>query len=259
MKRIYSIFAFVAVTILLWFSCSKMPVEPKPAVKTANATATVLGVDAVDNTYLSGVSVYTQEGVPATLRPWPEKGRNLTPIEPNNIEPGHYLFVGIKAGYDTAYSPLEVTITDTVSTVYTVYLIMHKIKQKTLPDSLIYIEGGDSTSCGDTLVVQGTKTIKNYKVIVLNGSNGPIRHIDMKSGWDYKNKQQFIIFYCNNNKSKLPLDQFSHKYTKMTLQSGIDPERKDDWLWYGRYEINFGLLLISKIAEQDQWYKMLRL
>lgn len=137
MKRNLGIFIVMFLAVLLVASCSKMaPTEPDrqdepedPVVPVdVTVTASVLGVDAVDNTYMSGVSVYTQEGEPATYRPWPAEGRNTTPIEPNDIELGHYLFVGVKAGHDTAYSPLEVTAADTM---LNVYLVMHKTQAPT--------------------------------------------------------------------------------------------------------------------------------
>jgi len=115
------------------FNCSKMPNEPIHQEEVEDPVETLLAVYSTesDDSPLSGVSVYTKEGVPATLRPWPEFDRNVTPVEFNDVEPGSYTVVGIKAGYDT---------TVTSVTIYpggqeTVYLVMHKIETVTPTDT----------------------------------------------------------------------------------------------------------------------------
>ncbi|MFC1622705.1 hypothetical protein ACFL1Y_01805 [Patescibacteria group bacterium] len=133
------------------------------------------------------------------------------------------------------------------------------MRQTLFPDSLIYIEGGDTTSDGDTLIVQGTKIFDHYQVVVLNGSDGPIRHIDMCTGWDYKNSVQFtVIKDCCADIVKIPFDQFDRMYDHSTLQVGTDPEEVTDWLWFGRFDILIGLRMIIEMTN-GQWYDIQRI
>jgi len=91
-------------------------------------TAVVLSVEE-DNSSVTGVSVLIKQGDPVVYTPWPEAGRNVTPVEPNLIEPGHYLFVGVKSGYDTCFVAKLIQEGNAME----VYLVMHPVESDTCP------------------------------------------------------------------------------------------------------------------------------
>ena len=92
---------------------------------TATDSAGLLAVYAVEyetEVPLSGVKVFTKEGWPAVLNPWPAINQNLTPINFNQVAPNSYTLVGIKSGYDTT----AVSVIVEAGKSETAYLVMHK-------------------------------------------------------------------------------------------------------------------------------------
>lgn len=244
-RNTFLMIGILSIALILIVGCSKhadnivgSPEEPELTTLLA-----VYSTEA-DGTPMNGVYVYTKEGVPSTLRSWPVSGRNLTPVEFNEVEPGSYTVIGIKAGYDT---------TVTSVTIYpggreTVYLVMHKIPQD-IPDPQDPCPDCPNQSYFD-VHFDGIKILKfkgtvfeecQNDTLVLNGSEGPLVKIAVKD----------LMMECNTW-YELDLSQYQYKYTRITFIYG------DVWHYHTLNVvkcpvIQFGLVNVFIELYNDQW------
>lgn len=271
--KIFSLMAIIAMLAVTGCSKHMNPVAPEendePDIKIQSLLA-VYSVE-TDETPLSGVAVYRLEGMPATLRAWPEAGRNMTPVEFSQVEPGSYTIVGIKAGYDTTYT--SVVIAEGVSE--TVYLVMHKTPPPPIPatpyiqENLVWNETTQSDWYILKTNVAGTCT-KQITYIVLDGSSGPMLAIQLFTGRVYKfnpdNSTYYAGFDCKvvqkNDEFQVDLGQEHVKdylYSRVTFIYGPDII-VSQWHYDGRFGYPEPVLLSNRLFDEDagQWDKMTR-
>jgi hypothetical protein len=139
-----ALFAGVMAILFMAVGCSKHPDDTilGPNVP-ADTTAAEYhcGVNVVDTLGIGvdGVAIYIVEGVPAVRHPWPAANRNLTHdggiIEPNDIAPGDYAFIGVKEGYEVS-SPCFIHIP--ANPPYVVYLVLHQRPVTPPPPTVVY-------------------------------------------------------------------------------------------------------------------------
>lgn len=189
---------------------------------------------------------------------WPNHplGYTVTPSGVNVIGFGYHTITVSLAGYIPQSAEFTSIRGDTIH----LHFDLVPISPPVQGFSIKYFDGGDSSSSGDTLKVTGTELFKLYKVLVLNGADGPILHIDMETGVCYNTGQTFEVLR-DGDKLALPMGQFAHKYNRVTFKKNTDPNSLDDWYYDGRDGLSkpvINNLVVQLAVDKDQWYTILR-
>ncbi len=252
-KKFFFALSVGVMALVLLAGCSKHHNIVGPEIPDTNPPSTPVveyhaGVQTVDkdnpSVGVSGVAVYTLEGVPAVYKPWPASGRNVTDgagiIEPNDIAPGDYVFIGVKAGYDTARCFLHIP----EKPPYVAYLVMHKKSTPPLSPSRSFGVSFDP----QTKVLKFKGTVFEEcadDTLVLDGSSGPLVKIAVS-----KLGRECNTWYVHN------LSAYLYRYTRVTFIYG------QVWHYHtlamiGVPESEFELVnAVKERPQNDQWFTL---
>ena len=212
------------------------------STKTKVATYGLLSVIASepDGPQVDSVRVYLKQGDPAVLVAWPNEITNYTPVNPNQMEPGSYLVVGEKEGYDQAST--VVTVLSDSSNPVVAYLTMHrKAVEDTCaicPTDTSTVDTTEEVKCLQ-LEFDGVNTVRvksNATHLVLDGSDGGnllqplINNLLVENGWSV-----YVIDsdYTYNLVTVRWEDQWYHYNLTDCLQIGDNlREQSDNNQWY---------------------------